>query len=192
MRYGITFALVAAFALSVQAQQPTESSILEMLNDLQVDKLLTQAVKQMNDGIVKAMDQKIQSTMEGRQLTAEQTAAIDKFRTKFSKTIESELSFGKIRGIYVQCYKETFTQQEVDGILAFYNSPSGKAITQKYPQVMQKAQSLMQTKMGSLSEGVGKDMEQLVKDLEKGEAKPASNSSPKKPAGKPTVDTGKP
>ena len=193
MRYAITFFVIVLGSFSAQAQAPSDASVNEMIHYLQVDKLLSQAVSQMNDGLVKAMDQKLQATMQGRQLTPEQTSAIDKFRTKFSKTVQDELSLAKIRAIYLECYKETFTQQDVDGIIAFYKSPAGQAILQKYPQVMQKAQTQMQTKMASMSIGVEKDMDQLIKDLEKSEPKPASatTSSPKKPAGKPTVDTGR-
>ncbi len=196
MRYAIIFAFVAGFVCSVRAEAPTEASVTEMLRYLQVDRLLSQAVGQMHDGIVKGMDQKLQSTVGGRQLTPEQTAAIDRFRTKFSKIVEDQLSLARIHTIYVQCYRETFSQEEVDGIIAFYKSPAGQAVAQKYPEVMQKAQALMQTKMASMSTDVGKDMDQLIKDLEKGEAKPAapaSGSRPAqaKPAGTPTVDTGK-
>jgi len=193
MRYAIIFALLTGFAFSVKAEPPSEASVNEMLKYLQVDRLLTQAVTQMNEGIVKAMDQKIQTTVGARQLNPEQTAAIDKFRTKFNKSVQDQLSLPKIRAIYLQCYRETFTQGDVSGVIAFYKSPAGQAISQKYPEVMQKSQTLMQARMGSLSESVGKDMDQLIKDLEKSEPKPAESATgATKPAkGSPAVDTGK-
>ncbi len=196
MRNAIIFALVAGFVCSVRAEAPTEASVNEMLHYLQVDRLLSQAVTQMNDGIVKAMDQKLQTTVGGRQLTPEQTAAVDRFRTKFSKTVQDQLSLPKIQTIYVQVYRETFSQEEVNGIVAFYKSPAGQAVGQKYPEVMQKGQALMQARIQALSGEVGKDMDRMIKDLEEGEAKPASAASGNrpaqaKPAGTPTVDTGK-
>ncbi len=197
MRYAIVFSLLTVLAVSVQAQAPTDTSVSEMLHYLQVDKLLTQAVSQMNDGLVKAMDQKIQTTMQGRQLTSEQTAAVDRFRTRFTKIVQDDLSLAKIRAIYLQCYKETFTQQDVDGVVAFYKSPAGQAVASKYPEVMQKAQTLMQAKLASLSTNVEKDLDQMISDLEKAEPKAspaaASSSSGRKSGhGTPTVDTGKP
>ena len=199
MRYAILFILLGMVTSSLRAEAPTEESVGEMMHYLQVDRLLTQAVTQMNDGLVKAMDQKVQTSVGSRQLTPEQTAAIDRFRTKFSKIVEDQLSLPKIKNIYVQCYRETFTQEDVNGIVAFYKSSAGQAVAQKYPEVMQKAQALMQTRMASLSTDVGKDMDQLIKELEKGEPKPPAATAVKPPAatavrpakGSPAVDTGK-
>ena len=165
MRYAIIFALITAVTFSTQAAPPSDSSVDELLKCLQVDKLLSQALTQMNQGLTKAVDQKLQQTIGDRELTAPQKAAIERFRAKFSKTLQDELSVDKVRAIYLQCYKETFSQDEVDGIIAFYKSPPGQAVSEKYPQVMQKAQTLMQAKMGPMSNKVSAAMDQMIKEL---------------------------
>jgi len=167
MRYVMILSLLAAVSiLPVQAAPPSESSVEEMLKCLQVDKLLTQALGQMTDGMNKAMEQKLQATVGSRDLTSTQKAAIDKFRKKFAQTIQDDMSPGKVRAIYLQCYKETFTQDEVDGIIAFYKSPAGTAISEKYPQVMQKAQTMMQARIAPMSSKVQVAMDDMIKELE--------------------------
>ncbi len=178
MRYVMILCLLVAVSiLPVQAAPPSEGSVEEMLKCLQVDKLLTQALAQMTDGMNKAMEQKLQATIGTRELTPGQKAAIDKFRKKFSQTIQDDLSPGKVRAIYVQCYKETFSQDEVDGIIGFYKSPAGQAVSEKYPQVMQKAQTMMQARMGPMSTKVQAAMDDMIKELENSDKALA----PKKP-----------
>jgi hypothetical protein len=167
MRYAIILSLLAASILPVQAAPPTESSVSEMLRCLQVDKLLSQALSQMTEGMTKAMESRLQSTIGEHQLSDAQKAAVDRFRARFAKTLKEELSPSQIRAIYVQCYKETFTQDEVDGVIAFYKSPPGMAMSEKYPQVMQRAQALMQTKIQPMGDKVQAAMEDMIKDLEK-------------------------
>jgi len=166
MRYLTIFALLGALTFSAQAAPPSESSVNEMLRCLQVDKLLSQALSQMTEGMSKAMEAKLQSTIGTRQLTDAQKAAVDKFRTTFNKTLKEELSPTEVRTIYAQCYKETFTQDEVDGVIAFYKSPAGLAMTEKYPQVMQRAQTLMQKKIQPMGEKVQAAMDEMIKELE--------------------------
>jgi hypothetical protein len=105
----------------------------------------------MDDGMSRAMEQALQKSIQGKDLSANQKAAIDKFRAKFDLTVKQELAFNKVKDIYQQSYRETFTQEEVDAITAFYKSPAGKAITEKYPTAMQKANNLMQARIGPLT-----------------------------------------
>ena len=181
MRYAIILSLLVALILPVSAATPTDSSVDELLKCLQVDKLLTQALTQMTDGMSKAMDQRLQSTIGGRELTPPQRAAVERFRTTFARTIQDDLSVAKVRAIYMQCYKETFTQDEVDGIIAFYKSPPGLAVSEKYPQVMQKAQTMMQTRIGPMSTKVQVAMENMIKELENTQKPEAPKDAPKKP-----------
>ena len=49
-------------------------------------------------------------------------------QAKFDQAVKDELSYPKVKEIYIQAYKDTFTQEEVDAITVFYKSPAGKAI----------------------------------------------------------------
>jgi uncharacterized protein len=181
MRYAIILSLLAVSVLPMQAAPPTDSSVDELIKCLQVDKLLTQALTQMSDGMNRAMDSKLQSTIGTRELTPPQKAAVEKFRATFAKTIQDDLSVTKVRAIYLQCYKETFSQDEVDGIIGFYKSPAGQAISEKYPQVMKKAQTLMQARIGPMSDKVQVAMDKMIKELENTQKALAPKEAPKQP-----------
>jgi len=147
MRYGIVFlSVLLSAALTLQAETlPTDQSIAEMMNIMQLEALLGNTLKQMTDGMKAAMEQALRKSSEGKELTAAQKAKVDEFRKKFDATMSQELNMAKVKAIYTQAYKSTFSQEEVNSIVAFYRSPAGKAILQKNPDAMRKANESMQT-----------------------------------------------
>lgn len=169
MTSAITFALVLvlAVAASVQAQtapttQPvapapaaspaktnlsSEQSVDEMIKLMQLENLLKTALKQMNEGMEKGMEASLGKATSGRELTPAQKTEVEEFRKKFKATLAEEISLAKIMSIYAQTYRDTFTQEEVNGVIAFYKSPAGKAVTEKNPDVMRKAAGLTEARI---------------------------------------------
>src|SRR6266436_2887669 len=140
MKILLTVTLVTiCSAVVIQAATPTDESINEMLKVVQVEKMLNQMMGQMDSGMKTGMEQALQQSLHGKALTAEQKTAIENFRQKVSAIMKEELSFQKMKDLYVQVYRETFTQEEVNSIIAFYGSPAGKAMVEKIPVAMQKA-----------------------------------------------------
>ena len=66
--------------------------------------------------------------------------------------MREEMTWDKLRPLYVQIYQESFTQEEIDGLIAFYESPAGVAFVEKMPFVMQKSMSIMQSRMAPMME----------------------------------------
>jgi len=165
MRYVISFLLIVACTLTMQAAEPSESSINELMKAMQLETLLNQALKQMDEGMSKGMEQGLQKSIKGQELNPAQKAAVEKFRTKFESTVKDELAFNRVKDIYQQSYRETFTQEEVDAITAFYKSPAGRAITEKYPMAMQKANTLMQARIGPLTNKLQTMLDEFIRQL---------------------------
>lgn len=55
-----------------------------------------------------------------------------------------------MKSMYLQIYSKSFNQEEIDGLIAFYNSPSGIAFVNKIPLIMQKSMTLTQERMGPM------------------------------------------
>ena len=64
----------------------------------------------------------------------------------------------------MKLYAETFTQEEVDGLLAFYRSPAGVALLEKMPQVTQKSAAITQQRIAPLVEKLKASMAKTVED----------------------------
>ena len=141
---------VTAFSSSMAAP-PTDETVSEMMKAMQLQQLLNQALNEMEQGMAKGMEQGLQRSLQGKELSPAQKAAVEAFRKKFTTAVNEELSFAKVKDIYQQAYRETFTQEEVNAIIAFYKSPAGKAIVEKYPAAMQKANALMQARISPLT-----------------------------------------
>ena len=135
------------------------------MNVMQVQKMLDQMMTQMDSGMRGAMEQGLQQSLQGKTPTEAQKTQIAEFQKKLSGALKDELSFAKIKDIYLQVYRETFTQDEINSIIAFYGSPAGKAMVEKVPVAMQKAGSLMQARIGPITEKVQAMIEQFQKDV---------------------------
>jgi uncharacterized protein len=132
--------LIAVFG---RAAPPTQESIDTLLVAAKVEKNL--------DSIAAGMDQQIRRIVEqaipGEKLTPSDEKALDLLRTRMSALIAREISWAKIKDLYEQVYASAFTQEEIDALIAFYNSPAGQVFSEKQPEIAQKTAAIMQRQM---------------------------------------------
>ncbi|MCY1384950.1 hypothetical protein D9M69_732630 [compost metagenome] len=83
--------------------------------------------------------------------------------------MKKELSWEVLAPMYVDIYGKSFTEDEVQGMLAFYRTPAGQAVVDKMPVVMQHSMEAMQSRMGSLMPEMQK---LLAEELESAQAEP--------------------
>ncbi len=164
--YFVSLAFVLG-VFSVEGAPPSDQSIEQMMRVMQVEPMLNQMLTQMDTGMRTGMEQGLQRSMQGKTPTDAQKNQMAAFQTRLSGIIKDELAFAKVKDIYLQVYRETFTQDEINSIIAFYSSPAGKAMVEKVPVAMQKAGSLMQTRIGPMTEKVQAMIDQFQKDVEK-------------------------
>jgi uncharacterized protein len=142
-------ALSPAFAQNSTPQsqsRPSDASVHELLQIMDAKKLVEAIPEQVD----KMMTATLQQRLQGQSLSAEQQQAIDAMRAKVAALMKDELDWSVMEPIYVKIYEDTFSQSEIDGMVAFYRSPTGHAIIQKLPLVMQSAMTLVQQRMASL------------------------------------------
>ena len=63
---------------------------------------------------------------------------------QLGKIVVEEMTSAQMQGFIVQTYQHVFTQEEVDGLIAFYRSPVGRAWVAKMPQANQRLMELVQ------------------------------------------------
>lgn len=66
---------------------------------------------------------------------------------KVMDLIAGEMSWDKIKADYVGIYAETFTADELKGIIDFYKTPVGKKFIEKQPEMMEKSMRITQKQM---------------------------------------------
>jgi hypothetical protein len=164
IQFYLALAVISAVAFA-QAAPPTDASIKQTLTVMHVEKMLDQMFLQMDAAMKSGMEQGLQQSLHGHELNAAQKAAIEKFKERLSAIMKDELSFAKMQDIYLQAYRETFTQEEVNSITAFYSSPVGKTVVEKIPVAMQRAGALMQERIAPMIQKMQTMQEEFVKEL---------------------------
>lgn len=120
-----------------------------------VERLL---VVTKTEAVLDAAQANVQSTMRqnmlrargDRPMTPDEQKAMDTTIAKVSALMKDQLSWARMKPDYVRLYVETFDQDEIDGLLAFYQTKAGKAMVDKMPIVVQKSVALTQTQMQNL------------------------------------------
>jgi hypothetical protein len=138
------FAFAQSPSAATQSEsRPTDDSIRQLLQITQAQKILKAASEQLDtmfDGMMKKQ-------LEGENVTPEQQQAIQAGRHAAEDMVKDLLSWDAMEKLYLKVYGETFTQAEVDGMIAFYSSPSGQAVIAKLPLATRNTMTEMQQRM---------------------------------------------
>jgi uncharacterized protein len=126
-------------ACPLSADEASKSAKAEELLQLTQGDQMVKMMEPMMKGMVAQMD---------KDMSAEQRAKVGEMQGKMMALVAVRLS--KAKPALVKVYTDTYTEEEIDGILAFYKSPVGKAFLQKMPEVMQRSMPVMMQMMGDL------------------------------------------
>lgn len=133
--------VLSLLALPARADEPaSEASIRQLLEVSQSKKILDSTLAQMDGMLRSAMKQ----ATAGQPLNPAQEAVMADMSAKLVALFRQELDWATLESTYVDIYRRSFSQREVDGMLAFYRSEVGQAVIAKMPLVMQNSMQLMQ------------------------------------------------
>lgn len=151
-------ALVLLFgSVSAMAAPVSEGSVRQLLEVTQAQKL----VDGMRMQVDKLMDNAIHDALKGKEPNVAQQQAIDTMKKKIVALLQAEISWGKLEPMYLRLYQESFSEEEVAGMLAFYKTPSGQAVIYKLPGLMHK--TLLEVQ--KMTSGMSPQMQQIQQDF---------------------------
>src|ERR1041384_3240668 len=136
---------------------PSESSIKQLLDVAQAHKLVDSVLAQMDS----LLQQTIARATKGQPVPDKVQKDIDQRRSEVIAMMKDLLDWKKLEPMYVRIYQKTFTQQEIDGMIAFYKTPAGQAVITKMPTTMQNTIDEMQQMMGPVMQ----KMQQMQQDV---------------------------
>jgi hypothetical protein len=160
--------LAAGATATAGDSKPSDESLRRLLAATEAHKLLDAVTAQM-EGTMKGF---MRQAFEGKDLSPEQQRSVDGIQTKMGAAVREQMTWEALEPMYLRIYRDSFTQEEVDGMIAFYESPAGRAVVRKLPLVMQNTMAEMQKLMRPV-------MEKLMKAAEDETARVRSISSPK-------------
>lgn len=139
--------ILLSIATTAMAAPAGENSIKQLLVVTQAQKLADNMQTQINS----QMNNMIQQALKGKTPNAKQQKAISNMKNKVTAFMQKEFAWEKLEKMYIRLYKESFTEEEVTGMLSFYKTTAGKAVINKMPVLMQKS---MQEIQGMISESI--------------------------------------
>jgi hypothetical protein len=131
--------LAAAPALADDASRRAKAeSLLDLMN-----------MRQMQDQVIASMTQMALSQLpkDGSETAAKAAAEMTE---KLMNLISSRMNWDAMRAEYSRLYAESFTEEELDGIVTFYRSPAGQAMLAKMPVLVGKSMEIGQARMREL------------------------------------------
>ena len=177
----LTLGLLAGFlvcgsaaAATTASQPPSAASIQELLQVTQSHKMLD-AMKARMDGM---MRQASEQALAGQPADAGEQKIMDAQTARLSALMKGQLSWNSMEPMYVDIYRKSFTQKEVDDMIAFYKSPSGQSMVAKMPAVMGQVMQTMQGKMATLAPQLRQISEDTASQLKAYEASKQSAAAP--------------
>ena len=140
---------------------PSEASIKELLEVAQARKLIDSVMAQMDE----LMKQTIYQATQGREIPPKVQKDIDKRQEEVIGLMKELLDWKKLEPMYVRIYQKTFSQPEVDGMLAFYKTPAGQAVIAKMPAAMQNTMNEMQQMMTPVMQKMQRMQQDVVAEM---------------------------
>ena len=157
---------VLTFSVSTPAAPPSDQSINQLLQLTKVDRQMDSVFTQMES----AMKASVQQATKGKPLSAEEQAVLDRQQARMAGIVKEELSWEKMKDLYVQVYRETFSQEEIDGLIAFYQTPVGQSFVSKQPELTKRTMAILQQRMAPMMQRIQKMSEETALELQKAKA----------------------
>jgi len=156
--------MAVAFVLTPMVRAD-EASRREKVKELIVSMHMDQMMDQMTTSIKTQMEQMVQQTPGVNAMTPAQKKVTDAFEANMMSMVMNEVGWKTLEPDFVTLYAQTFTDEEIDGMLAFYKSPVGQSMLAKMPQIMAQAMQISQSKIVDLQPKMKALQDQYVKDM---------------------------
>ena len=134
--------LIPRFVVADEASKTAKVEQLMQLSNAE------QAIKVVFEQMKSAQIAQLRKNVD---VPTQDTSAAEEIQTRIMDLIASNMSFEKLKPTMIKAYMDVFTEDEIDGILGFYQSPAGRAMLQKSPQVMIRMMGATQQQSGDLA-----------------------------------------
>jgi len=154
MRTALLLFLTSAFAYGQLPVTTKTAKIEEIFRLTKTDQLQKQIMTQMS-----AMMQK----QVAGDLTEQERTAAAGVMDKVMALVSEKMSWDQMKPEFIKLYDETFTENEISGILLFYQSDAGHAMLEKMPALMTNAMALPQKRMIEIKP----EMDKIIRESHK-------------------------
>lgn len=143
--------LAACLLILAPLARADQAAKFAKIDQLLVVMNIEQQQKQMMDQMLQMVIAQVKDQMAKQgNATPAQVAQVEEKQKRLFAVIQEKTSWPRMKPVYSKAYSDTFTEEEIDGILSFYKSPAGKAMVEKQPALNGKIMASVQAQMGDL------------------------------------------
>jgi hypothetical protein len=150
---------------------PSDASIKQLLEVAQARKLVDTLMSQMDT----IMKNALQAATEGQPVSQEVQKTFDQCRTEVVSILREQFTWDKLEPMYIRIYKKSLSQQEVDGMIAFYRTPTGQAMINKMPVIMQNSMNEVNQMMGPMMQRIQRMQQDVIAEIQAEKTKKGSS-----------------
>ena len=148
-------------SMTAIAAPASEDSIKELLAVTEAKNIIAG----MQSKIDLLMNNVIKQSLNGKTPTDKQMQAITNLKNKVVSIANSRLAWETLEPIYLRIYAESFTEDEVSGMISFYRTPIGQAAIHKMPLLVQKSMIEVQKSMAETAPQIQKAQEEFLAEI---------------------------
>jgi hypothetical protein len=162
MRPHQVFAFLALLSVAAPAAYADEASkaqkVEEFFQVARLEQMFSQsmslATNQMKSSVVRGI-------LGGLDVPPERQKLFEEMQSEVEKVLMSAMSWEQLRPEYLKLYSDAFTEEQLDDLLVFYESPTGRAMVDKTPLLMQKGGEIAQQRIASVQPDLRRVMEEF-------------------------------
>lgn len=156
--------VLGATALAAQpapSGPPSPESVHKLVALLKVDRAREVTVAMIDRPISMA----VQRALQGQEPSDDEKKEIADLHAKVTAAVNDCLSDSMLEGLYEKAYAHTFTQDEIDGLIAFFSTPVGRAYVDHEPALMQQTNAAIQKALRAKMMALQSDMRSTIQDI---------------------------
>ncbi|HEY3747440.1 MAG TPA: DUF2059 domain-containing protein [Gemmatimonadaceae bacterium] len=154
--------LLCGRSVRAEAQPANEASIKKLLEVSHAHELMDNVMGQMET----TLDTVHQQVTSGHAASPEVERIYNNARHEVTAAVRDSLTWDKVEPMYIRVYQKSFTQQEVEGMITFYQTPTGQAVIKKLPLVMQDSMNETMQLMAPVIQRIQRMQQDMVTAIE--------------------------
>ncbi len=175
MKWVAGLLLAAAIPMGARADEATKREKLhEMFRLARID----QTMALMFAAQERQLPQMVRKLLPTGQMTEAQQADLDAFVLKVHRILVQAASWDKMEPQFTDIYASVYSEQEVDGLIAFYKSPAGVEMVAKQPEIVEKSQVVTQNLMTQVTPQIMQAVTEFVQQMQAKYGEGATSSKP--------------
>jgi len=158
------------------ATSPRSELAERLLKAMGTDTMLEQSFENIKKQMPAYTEQMAREM--GTKIPPEVAAIQKEYTEKLMQMISEELRWDRIKADLIALYAGTFTEEELKGLIEFYQSPLGRSFTAKQPELMKKSMEITQALMMRVMPKMRPLMEEMRQKMQEVQRKQASPPEP--------------